>query len=145
MAVKFPKVGPQHLLEKDPTFPARKRFIQEAYNMWRLNEDQHQNFPVLLGYNTESFPYHIITKFEEYGCLLQLVRKSRKGNPNVKPTQLLKMLIGISDALLYLEKLGLVHRAIMAENILVGDNFVCKLSGLHALKQLTVGSSNGGN
>ena len=63
----------------------------------------------------------------------------------MKPTQLLKMLIGISDALLYLEKLGLVHRAIMAENILVGDNFVCKLSGLHALKQLTVDISNGGN
>ena len=63
----------------------------------------------------------------------------------MKPTQLLQMLIGISDALLYLEKLSLVHRAIMAKNVLVGDNFVCKLNGLHAIKQLTKDSSNGGN
>ena len=145
MAVKILKVERQHLLKKDPKFPAKERFIQEAYHTWRLNEDQHQNFPVLLGFNTESFPYHIITKYESCGCLLELVRKSRKEIPKVKSTQLLKMLIGISDALLHLEKLNLVHRAIMAENVLVGDNFVCKLSGLHALEQLTTGPSNGGN
>ena len=47
------------------------------------------------------------------------------------------MLKDITDALLHLKKLGLVHRAIMAENVLVGDNYVCKLSGLHAMKELT--------
>ena len=51
---------------------------------------------------------------------------------------LLKMLDGVVCALLHLEKLGLVHRCVNAENILVGDNFVCKLSGLHSLRRLTV-------
>ena len=47
------------------------------------------------------------------------------------------MLIDVSDALLFLNEQGWVHRAIMAENVLVGENFVCKLSGLHSLQQLT--------
>ena len=38
---------------------------------------------------------------------------------------------------LYLQKLGLVHRAVMAANVLVGDNYVCKLSGMQFLQQLT--------
>ena len=57
------------------------------------------------------------------------------------------MLIDISEALRHLEKLGLVHRAIMAENVLVGEQFTCKLSGLHSLQQLPVNdlSSEGNN
>ena len=51
---------------------------------------------------------------------------------------LLRMLDGVVCALLYLEKLGLVHRCVKAENILVGDTFVCKLSGLHSLRRLTL-------
>ena len=130
----------QHLLEDNPAFQARERLIREVYNMRQLNASRHPNFPVLLSYDTKSFPYHIITEFERWGNLLQFVRVSRERD--LTPNQLLKMLMGISDALLYLEELGLVHRAVMAENVLVGDNFVCKLSGLHSLKQLTTGPSD---
>lgn len=52
------------------------------------------------------------------------------------------MLIDISEALLHLENLGLVHRAIMAENVLVGEKFTCKLSGLHSMQQLPVNDSS---
>lgn len=134
-----------HLLEEDPKFEARKRLIREADNMRRLTACQHPNFPVLLGYNTEQLPYHLITAFESHGNLLQLVRRSREREPHLKPIQLLEMLTGISRALLYLEELGLVHRSVMAENILVGDNFLCKLGGLHSLRQLTRGPVNQGN
>ena len=55
------------------------------------------------------------------------------------------MLIDISKALLYLQRLGLVHRVVMAENVLVGETFTCKLSGLHSLQKLPVDSLSEGN
>lgn len=112
--------------------------------MRRLNDVQHPNFPVLLAYNTESLPYHLITEYERDRDMLQFVRKSRITKPRLQPIHLFKLLIGITDALLHLEKLDLVHRAVMAENVLVGDDYVAKLSGLHALKQLRKGSSGKG-
>ena len=145
MAVKILSVKRQHLVEKDHKFQSREHLIREAYNLKRLNASQHRNLPVLLGYNTENLPCHIITVYETWGDLLGFVRGSRKSIHHLQPIQLLKMLIDISDALLHLEGLNLVHRAIMAENVLVGDSYVCKLSGLHALKQLTFGTSKRGN
>ena len=55
------------------------------------------------------------------------------------------MLIDISKALLYLQRLGLVHRVVMAENVLVGETFTCKLSGLHSLQKLPADSLSEGN
>lgn len=52
------------------------------------------------------------------------------------------MLVDITKALHHLENLGLVHCAIMAENVLVGEKFTCKLSGLHSLQQLPVNDSS---
>ena len=106
--------------------------------MRRLNASKHSNFPVLLAYDTQSLPYHVITEFERFGNLLKFVQNSREDHRlTLRSNQLLLMLKGITDALLHLEKLGFVHRAVMAENVLVGDNYVCKLSGLYAMKELT--------
>lgn len=145
MAIKILSVKKCHLLQEDPTFQVRERLIQEVYNMRRLNASQHPNFPVLLAYDTKSVPYHLITVFERWGDLLQFVRMSRERNPYVQPMHLLRMLMDVSDALSYLELLGLVHRAVMAANVLVGENFVCKLSGLHSLRRLTGGTSKQGS
>ena len=144
MAVKVLYAKKHHLLEEDPKFEARERLIREASNMGRLNVSQHPNFPVLLGYDTVSLPYHLITAFEKFGNLLQFIRMSREREPHLKPTQLLKMLSDISGALLHLEELGLVHRAVMAENILVGENYVCKLTGLHTVRPFNRGPINQG-
>ena len=137
MAVKVLSVKKQHLQEDNPNSHARARLIREADCLRLLNESRHPNIPVLLGYDTKSLPYHIITAFEKFGNLLQLVRRSRENSPGLQPVQLLRMLVDIADALLYLEKLGLVHRAVMAANVLVGDSYVCKLSGMESLQQLT--------
>lgn len=58
-------------------------------------------------------------------------RHKPEGDPPVKHYRLLEMLKGVSDAILYLEELGLVHRAVMAKNVLVGSQN-CKLTGLHS-------------
>ena len=130
-------VKKNHLLANNPDFEARKRLINEAHNMRRLSESQHPNFPVLLGFDTINLPFHIITAFERWGNLRQFLRVRRDMETNVQPVDLLKLLNGICRALSHIEALGLVHRCVNAENILVGDNFECKLSGLHSLRPLT--------
>lgn len=145
VAVKILKVKKQHLLEEDATCQARDKLYREAYALSRLNVTQHPNFPVLICHDTKSVPYHLITKFEMRGDLLQVVRLSRGKKPNLSPTKLLNMLIDISKALLYLQRLGLVHRVVMAENVLVGETFTCKLSGLHSLQKLPADSLSEGN
>ena len=86
--------------------------------MRQLNASRHPNFPVLLAYDTKRLPYHIITAFEER-------------DPPVNFSRLVEMFFDISEAILYLEELGLVHRAVMAKNVLVGSQN-CKLTGLHS-------------
>jgi len=136
VAVKVLFVKKEHLLVDSPFTSARERLIREADCLRMLNESPHPNITVLLGYDTKTLPYHIITAFEKWGDLLQFVRRSRENSPRLQPVELLRMLGNIADALLYLEKIGLVHRAVMAANMLVGDNYVCKLSGMQSLKQL---------
>ena len=145
-AVKTLHVTKQDILESDSLIQSKRRdrLVREAYNLSRLNGLSHPHITVLLGYNTESLPYHIITEFERYGNLLQFVQASREGNELLPTPLLLKMLLDITEALLFLQNQGLVHRAVMAENVLVGDNYVCKLTGMHSLRQLQNRSTNEG-
>ena len=138
VVVKILGVTKQDVLEGGLTEQSegKKRIIAEAYNLWQLNSlNRHPNIPVLLAYNTETLPYHIVTQYEKHGDLLKLVRASREAQDLPSPV-LYKMLIGITEGLLYLQGKHLVHRAVMAENVLVGDGHTSKLSGLHSLGML---------
>jgi len=139
VAVKILAVTKQDIQEENPTeqSKAKKRLIAEAYNLRQLNTlPQHPNIPRLFAYNTTTLPFHIITQYEKYGDLLQLVRTSREVQA-LSSSVIYKMLISITEGLLYLQqKLYLVHRAVMAENVLVGDGYTCKLTGLHSLGRL---------
>ena len=147
VAVKVLGVTKKDLLEEESLLQseAKKRLRAEAYNLWQLNNLRtHPNIPGLLAYNTATFPFHIITEYERYGNLLQFVRGSRESKPLLSAI-LYKMLIGITEGLLYLqEELHLVHRAVMAENILVGDGHIPKLSGMHSLAVLQYGPNRDG-
>lgn len=138
-AVKTLAVTKQDILEENPAVQseAKKRLIAEAYNLWRLNSvNHHPNIPVLLAYNTTALPFHIITQYEKHGNLLQLVRTSREVQA-LPSSVIYKIFLGIIEGLLYLQQeLHLVHRAVMAVNILVGDGYTSKLSGLHSLELL---------
>lgn len=139
VVVKILAVTKQDILDENPTVhsEAKTRLIAEAYNLRQLNSlNQHPNIPVLLAYNTTTLPFHVITQYEKYGDLLRLVRTSREVQA-LSSSVIYKMLISITEGLLYLQqKLQLVHRAVMAENILVGEGYTCKLSGLHSLGKL---------
>ena len=138
VVIKILNVMKNHLLGEDPKFEARTRMMHEAHNLRLLSASSHSNFPVLLGFDTKSMPYHIITAFECWGNLRKFLQRRQDVESREQAVHLLKMLDGVVCALSHLEKLGLVHRCVNAENILVGDNFVCKLSGLHSLRRLTV-------
>lgn len=139
VAVKILAVTKQDILEENPTKQSevKKRLIAEAYYLRQLNTlPQHPNIPRLLAYNTTTLPFHIITQYEKHGDLLQFVRSSPEFEA-LSSSAIYKMLISITEGLLYLkQKLHLVHRAVMAENVLVGDDYTCKLSGLHSLGRL---------
>ncbi|XP_022781525.1 uncharacterized protein LOC111322652 isoform X5 [Stylophora pistillata] len=139
VAVKVLAVSKKDLVEEESSTEskAKKRLRAEAYNLWQLSSlRKHPNIPCLLAYNTVAFPHHIITAYEKYGNLLQLVRGSRECRP-LSSVTLYKIIIGVTEALLYLhQELNLVHRAVMAENILVGDGYVPKLSGMHSVALL---------
>ena len=140
VVVKMLNVMKNHLLGEDPKFEARTRMMYEAHNLRLLSASSHANFPVLLGFDTKSMPYHIITAFECWGNLRTFLHDQRRQDVESREqaVHLLRMLNGVICALLHLGKLGLVHRCVNAENILVGDTFVCKLSGLHSLRRLTL-------
>lgn len=146
VVVKILYVTKQDILdgESQDHSETRNRLVREAYNLSRLSVQKHPHIAGLLAYNTKSFPYHIITEFERYGNLLQFVQASREGNELLPTPLLLKMLLDIIEALLLVQKEGLVHRAVRAENILVGDNYVCKLTGMHSLRQLQTESIDEG-
>ena len=144
VVVKILKVMKDHLLAEDPNFEARTRLINEAYNLRLLSASRHPNFPVLLGFDSKSMPYHIITAFECWGNLRKFLQRRQDVESRDQAVHHLRMLDGVVCALSHLEKLGLVHRCVNAENILVGDNFVCKLSGLHSLRRLTLESTEQG-
>lgn len=142
--VKILKVMKKHLLEEDPKFKARTRLINEAHNLRLLSASRHPNFPVLLGFDTRSIPYHIITAFECWGNLRKFLQRRQDVESREQAGRLLKVLDGIVCALSHLQKLGLVHRCVNAENILVGVNFVGKLSGLDSLRRLTLETTKQG-
>ena len=116
---------------------AEQRLTREAYFLCRLQTLKHPNFPILLSYNTVTMPYHLITGYESQGSLLELLQESHVKHSLLEVTVLLQMLINIADALQTLAQLGLVHRSVMAENVLVGDSHVCKLNGLHSVQPIT--------
>lgn len=146
VVVKILHVTKQDILEDESQDQSetRDRLVREAYNLSRLRLQKHPHITVLLAFNTESFPYHIITEFERYGSLLEFVRASREGNELLPTALLLKMLLDVIEALMLLQSQGLVHRAVRAENVLVGDNYVCKLTGMHSLRQLQTESIHSG-
>lgn len=53
------------------------------------------------------------------------------------PSELTKMMVGVMDAVIYLNEHHLVHLAIMAANVLVAQDHVCKLTGFQFTREMT--------
>ena len=71
----------------------------------------------------------IVLNYVSKGCLLQFLRRCRSGFRVPKVTDLLHIIVQIADALAFLEKEKVIHLGIMAENVLLDENFHVILTG----------------
>ena len=64
----------------------------------------------------------------EHGALLDYLRHNWRAGVNLKLPQLIDMVAQIAGGMAYLEEHSYIHRDLMARNVLVGNNNLCKVS-----------------
>lgn len=79
----------------------------------------------LEGVVTQSHPLMIVTEFMENGSLDSYLRVH---GPELKLTQLLRMLRDVASGMHYLAEMNYIHRDLAARNILVNRDLVCKVA-----------------
>ena len=123
VAVKTPKPG---------TVPVDE-FLQEASIMMRL---RHPKLIQLYAVCTKEEPIYIVFELMKHGNLLDYLRgKGRR--LNIK--QLVDMSAQVAAGMAYLEQQCCIHRELMACNILVGDNLICKVADFRMARVLSKG------
>ena len=79
----------------------------------------------LEGVVTQSHPLMIVTEFMENGSSDSYLRVH---GPELKLTQLLRMLRDVASGMHYLAEMNYIHRDLAARNILVNRDLVCKVA-----------------
>lgn len=113
-------------------------FVTEAHLLAVL---VHPNILSVLGVVKDSLPMMVATPFMINGDLRLYLRSCRpmslQRKEELKLPELLWICLQLCDACEYLENRQVVHRALMARNVLVGKDYRnIKLSGLDSLKDL---------
>nr|XP_039250024.1 ephrin type-A receptor 5-like isoform X1 [Styela clava] len=109
-------------LKRGATLIDQTNLLREACTMAQFRDP---NILQLKGVVTKTVPTMIISEFMENGSLDRFLMANR-GQFSV--LQLVNMLHGISSGMRYLSDMQYVHRDLAARNILVGDDYVCKVS-----------------
>ena len=73
-------------------------------------------------------PIFIVTEYMKHGNLLEYLRKKKRLKNNVPLFQLIEMSLQVAEGMAYLEEQNCIHRDLAAENILVGENLMCKVA-----------------
>ena len=116
-----------------PGIKSASEFLAQADVMKKIN---HQK--VLQLYAISTHAVYIITELMKNGSLLEYL-KCGEGR-SLKLPQLIDMGAQISNGMAYLEENRYIHIDLAARNILVGENFICKVGGFGG-----VVVPNGGN
>ncbi|XP_070547669.1 tyrosine kinase receptor Cad96Ca-like [Ptychodera flava] len=82
-----------------------------------------------LGCSIAEDPMYLITEYAPNGTLLQVL-ENMKDTDNGKGPDLLTFALDVAECLQTLSKNKIIHREIMAKNIVVDSQWKCKLSGL---------------
>jgi serine/threonine protein kinase len=92
-----------------------------------LSQIDHKNVVKLLGCCLETQVPLLVYEFVSQGTLFNYIH--REGNTSTKRWETyLRIAIETADALLYLYSLAIINRDVKPSNILLGDNFIAKVS-----------------
>ena len=90
-----------------------------------LKQYDHQNVVKLIGVCTEKYPIYVVMEFMSGGTFLDFLCKLGVHQPKAK---LCKMCIDVCSGMSYLESKKYVHRYLTAQNCLIGENDIVKIS-----------------
>jgi serine/threonine protein kinase len=99
-----------------------KEFLQEAHLLRNL---QHQNLIQVYAICTATDSAFFVTEFMKYGNLTEYLSGDGKGTTI---SQLINMSLQIAAGMAYLEIKDIIHRNLAAKNVMVGEDFMCKLA-----------------
>ena len=131
VALKFYKFQREHLASKT-SFQATKnaQFANELFVLDRLRSKSNPNILKLINYDKKLAC--LVLNYVSKGCLLQSLRRCRNEGRAPKVTDLLNMIVQIADTLVFLEKEKVIHLGILAENVLLDENFHVFLTGFQS-------------
>ena len=102
-------------------------FVAEAEVMKQLD---HPNLLKFYGICTLEEPIFMITESMKYGVLLDYLRKG--DGKSLKLPELIGMAAQVAGGMAYLEEHSYIHRDLTARNILVGDDYLCKIANFRS-------------
>eukprot|EP01119_Soliformovum_irregulare_P015014 TRINITY_DN4180_c0_g1_i1.p1 TRINITY_DN4180_c0_g1~~TRINITY_DN4180_c0_g1_i1.p1 ORF type:complete len:422 (-),score=133.24 TRINITY_DN4180_c0_g1_i1:19-1284(-) len=106
-------------------------FKKEANTMRNLRP--HPNVILFLGICVPPDPICIVTEYLKNGSLFEFIK-----NPNnpLNLSQKVKLLLGVSQGMLHIQREGIIHRDLAARNILLGSNLEPKVSDFGMSRQV---------
>ncbi|XP_072022044.1 uncharacterized protein [Amphiura filiformis] len=119
VAVKSLKEGASLMEEKD--------FMDEFGTMTKIG--RHPNIVTLIGACKHEGTLYVALELIEHGNLRSYLRKIRKDGTYLdRSEQLMKFAMDVANGMKHLENIGIIHRDLAARNVLLGEDFVAKVS-----------------
>ena len=130
VVAKVYKLEREQLTSKRFQATKNARFANELFMLSKLRRKSHPNIVKLITCDEELLC--LVLNYVSKGCLLQSLRRCRNEGRAPKVTDLLNMIVQITEALVFLEKEQVIHLGIMAENVLLDENFHVFLTGFQS-------------
>ena len=126
------KGGTKMVIKK---FLSKEIFMKEKNSLTQVS---HPNVIRLMSSSPTKQPV-LIFEYAEKGNLLNCLKSC---GSSFSISSLLEISVGVACGMLELEKLGIIHCDILAKNILIDSNFVCKVAGFSKARCLKPGESS---
>ncbi|XP_072047183.1 uncharacterized protein [Amphiura filiformis] len=119
VAVKFLKDGASLIAKKD--------FMDEFGTMTKIGS--HPNIVTLIGACENKGILYVALELIPHGNLRSYLRQIRQDGSYVhRSEQLMKFAMDVANGMKHLENIGIIHRDLAARNVLLGNDYIAKVS-----------------